>query len=154
MGRQLRSTITSGGQLELSLIDVETPAPGPDQVVVRVEAAPINPSDLGLLLGPADMSQAQVSGSPDHPIVTAPIPAQLLPALADRFDEPMAAGNEGAGVVVEAGSSDAAQALLGKTVALLAGRCTRSSASSASRNVWCCGRARPRSRAPHASSIL
>ena len=120
MARQLRSTITSGGQLELSLIDVETPAPGPDQVVVRVEAAPINPSDLGLLLGPADMSQAQASGSPDHPIVTAPIPAQLLPALADRFDEPMAAGNEGAGVVVEAGSSDAAQALLGKTVALLA----------------------------------
>ena len=120
MARQLRSTITSGGQLELSLVDVETPAPGPDQVVVRVEAAPINPSDLGLLLGPADMSQATASGSPDHPIVTAPIPPHLLPALADRFDEPMAAGNEGAGVVVEAGSSDAAQALLGKTVALLA----------------------------------
>ena len=120
MARQLRSTITSGGQLELSLIDVETPAPGPDQVVVRVEAAPINPSDLGLLLGPADVSQATASGSPDNPVLTAPIPPHLLPALADRFDEPMAAGNEGAGVVVEAGSSDAAQALLGKTVALLA----------------------------------
>ena len=69
MARQLRSTITSGGQLELSLVDVETPAPGPDQVVVRVEAAPINPSDLGLLLGPADMSQADGVGfarSPDR----------------------------------------------------------------------------------------
>ena len=120
MGRQLRSTITSGGQLELSLADVDTPAPGPDEVVVRVEAAPINPSDLGLLIGPADMSQARESGTPDDPVVTAPIPPQVLPALADRFDQPMAAGNEGAGVVVEAGSSDAAQALLGKTVALLA----------------------------------
>ncbi len=112
--------ITSGGQLQLSLADVETPAPGPDEVVVRVEAAPINPSDLGLLIGPADMSQARESGTADDPVVTAPIPAQLLPALADRFDQPMAAGNEGAGVVVEAGSSGAAQALLGKTVALLA----------------------------------
>ena len=120
MPKQLRSTITSGGQLELSLADVETPAPGPDEVVVRVEAAPINPSDLGLLIGPADMSQARESGTPDNPVVTAPIPAQVLPALADRFDQPMAAGNEGAGVVVEAGSNDAAQALLGKTVALLA----------------------------------
>ena len=120
MAKQICSTITSGGQLELSLADVETPAPGPDEVVVRVEAAPINPSDLGLLLGPADMSQARESGSPDSPVVTAPIPPQLLPSLADRFDQPMAAGNEGAGVVVEAGASDAAQALLGKTVALLA----------------------------------
>ncbi len=120
MPRQIHSTITSDGQLQLSLAEIETPAPGPDEVVVRVEAAPINPSDLGLLLGPADMSQAQASGTAAKPVVTAPIPPQLLPSLADRFDQPMAVGNEGAGVVVEAGSSDAAQALLGKTVALLA----------------------------------
>ena len=120
MPRQIHSTITSDGQLKLSLAEIETQAPGPDEVVVRVEAAPINPSDLGLLLGPADMSQAQASGTAANPVVTAPIPPQLVPSLADRFDQPMAVGNEGAGVVVEAGSGDAAQALLGKTVALLA----------------------------------
>ena len=118
--QQIQSTITSDGRLELSLAEVEIPAPGPDEVVVRVEASPINPSDLGLLLGPADMGQAQESGTPTAPIVTAPIPEKLLPSVADRFDEPMPAGNEGAGVVVEAGSSETAQALLGKTVALIA----------------------------------
>ncbi len=120
MPKQIRSKITSDGQLELSLAEVEIPAPAPDEVVVRVEAAPINPSDLGLLIGPADMSQAQVSGTPAAPIVTAPIPPALLALQADRFDQSLPAGNEGAGVVVEAGSSEAAQALLGKTVALIA----------------------------------
>ena len=118
--RQIRSKVTSSGQLELSLVDIDIPAPGPNEVVVRVEASPINPSDLGLLIGPADMSQAQVSGSPDHPIVTAPIPPQLVASQADRFDQSLAAGNEGAGVVVEAGSSDAAQALKGKMVGAIA----------------------------------
>ena len=118
--RQIRTTVTSGGQLVLSLEDVDVPAPGPDEVVVRVEASPINPSDLGLLIGPADMSQAQSSGTPDSPVVTAPIPSALLPSQADRFDMSLPAGNEGAGVVVEAGSSEAAQALLGKTVAAIA----------------------------------
>ena len=118
--RQIRTTVTSGGQLVLSLEDVDVPAPGPDEVVVRVEASPINPSDLGLLIGPADMSRAQASGTPDFPVVTAPIPSALLPSQADRFDMSLPAGNEGAGVVVEAGSSEAAQALLGKTVAAIA----------------------------------
>jgi NADPH2:quinone reductase len=113
--------ITSDGQLELSLLEVETPKPGPNEVVVRIEAAPINPSDLGLLLGPADMTQAKASGTPDQPVVTAPVPPELLPAMADRFDQSMMVGNEGAGVVVEAGDSDAAQALLGRTVATLGG---------------------------------
>ncbi len=119
MARQLHSTITSAGRLELALADIETPAPGPDEVVLRVEAAPINPSDLGLLFGPADMSKATASGTPDNPRISAPIPSQLLTMVADRFDQPMPVGNEGAGVVVEAGSSAAAQALLGKTVAAL-----------------------------------
>lgn len=118
--RQIRTTVTSGGQLVLSLEDVDVPAPGPDEVVVRVEASPINPSDLGLLIGPADMSRAQASGTPDFPVVTAPIPSALLPSQADRFDMSLPVGNEGAGVVVEAGSSEAAQALLGKTVAAIA----------------------------------
>ena len=117
--RQLRSLITDDGQLELSLVDIETPAPGPNEVVVRVEASPINPSDLGLLLGPADMTKAEASGTADHPVVTAPIPEQLLPGVVARRGESLAAGNEGAGVVIEAGSDHAAQALLGKTVAVL-----------------------------------
>ena len=120
MPKQIQSTISSGGELRLALAEVETPAPGPDEVVIRVEASPINPSDLGLLLGPADMSRAAVSGAADDPVVTAPVPANLLASQADRFDEPMAVGNEGAGVVVEAGSGEAAQALLGKTVAVIA----------------------------------
>ncbi len=120
MPKQIQSTITSGGELRLALAEVETSAPGPDEVVIRVEASPINPSDLGLLLGPADMSRAAVSGAADDPVVTAPVPAHLLPMQAERFDEPMPVGNEGAGVVVEAGSGDAAQALLGKTVAVIA----------------------------------
>lgn len=120
MPRQLRSTITSDGQLELTLVDVEMPAPGPNEVVLRVEAAPINPSDLGLLIGPADMDQAQISGTAENPTVSAPIPAKLLPSQAARFDMSLPAGNEGAGVVVNAGASETAQSLLGKTVAVIA----------------------------------
>ncbi|MXX31834.1 MAG: zinc-binding dehydrogenase [Chloroflexi bacterium] len=120
MPKQIQSTITSGGELRLELAEVETPAPGPDEVVIRVEASPINPSDLGLLLGTADMSRAVASGTAEAPVVTAPVPAHLLSMQAERFDEPMPVGNEGAGVVVEAGSSDAAQALMGKTVAVIA----------------------------------
>lgn len=119
MPLQLRSTISSAGQLELKLVDVETPTPGPDEVVIRVEATPINPSDLGLLIGPADMSQASVTGSGTDAVLTAPIAEGLLPMAAARFDASMPVGNEGAGVVVEAGSSPEAQAFLGKTVAVL-----------------------------------
>ena len=119
MPLQLRSTISSAGQLELKLVDVETPTPADDEVVVRVEATPINPSDLGLLLGPADMSQATVTGSGAGAVLTAPVPETVLPTAAARFDEAMGVGNEGAGTVVEAGSSDEAQALLGKTIAVL-----------------------------------
>jgi len=90
-------------------------------VVVRVEAAPINPSDLGLLFGPADLSTLHVAGPADHPVVTVHIPPQLLPAVVSRVDQPMPVGNEGAGVVVQAGSSSPAQALLGKTVAMSGG---------------------------------
>jgi NADPH2:quinone reductase len=118
---QLQSLVTADGTLELSLATVDVPQPEPDEVVVRVEAAPINPSDLGLLFGTADMSTATASGSPDRPVVTATIPEKLRPAMAPRVGEPMAVGNEGGGVVVAAGSSDAAQALLGRTVGILGG---------------------------------
>lgn len=120
-GLQLRSLITKGGELQLSLAKVELPEPGPDQVLVKVKATPINPSDLGLLLGPADLTTAKASGSGDGITVTAKVPAATLPFLATRLDESMPVGNEGAGTVVKAGSSDAAQALKGKTVSMIGG---------------------------------
>ena len=120
-GLQLRSRISKAGELELSLASVDFPEPGPDQVLVKVEATPINPSDLGLLLGPADFSTAKASGSGAAIKVTARVPEQSLPFLAARLDQSMAVGNEGAGTVVKAGSSEAAQALLGKTVSMVGG---------------------------------
>jgi NADPH:quinone reductase-like Zn-dependent oxidoreductase len=120
-GLQLRSQISKGGELELSLSEVTTPEPGPDQVVVKVEASPINPSDLGLLIGPADMSTAKAAGSGAGTKVTAKVPGQALPFIAARLDQAMPVGNEGAGTVVRAGSSEAAQALLGKTVSMIGG---------------------------------
>ncbi|MCL4242928.1 MAG: zinc-binding dehydrogenase [Dehalococcoidia bacterium] len=120
-GLQIRSLIKPEGVLELSLVSVETPAPGPDEVIVRVEAAPLNPSDMGLLFGGADMTTARASGTPDNPVVTAQLPPAALRAMAARVGQSLPVGNEGAGVVVEAGSSPAAQALLGKTVAVLGG---------------------------------
>ena len=120
MPLQLRSLVTEAGRLELSLAEVPMPSPGPTEVVIRVEAAPINPSDLGLLLGPADMEQAELSGTAAAPVLSAPIPERFLPLLADRVGESLPCGNEGAGVVVAAGESAAAQALLGETVGVLA----------------------------------
>jgi NADPH:quinone reductase len=118
---QLRSVVKRSGELEVSLVDVPVPHPGPDEVLVRVEASPINPSDLGLLFGAADMGTARVSGTAERPVITARIPDGAMKAMAGRLDASMPVGNEGAGVVVEAGESAAAQALLGKTVAVLGG---------------------------------
>jgi len=120
-GLQLRSLLKKSGELEISLASVPTPEPAEDEIVVRVEATPINPSDLGLLIGPADMSTAQVSGTKEQPVVTAKVPDAALKAMAARLDESMPVGNEGAGVVIKTGSSDAAKALMGKTVAMIGG---------------------------------
>lgn len=120
-GLQLRSLIKKSGELEISLVNVPTPEPAADEVVVRVEAAPINPSDLGLLVGAADMSTAKASGTKDAPVITAKVPEGAMRAMAGRLDESMPVGNEGAGVVIKTGSSDAAKALMGKTVAMIGG---------------------------------
>ncbi len=119
--RQLRSLVTADGQLELSIAEVPTPVPAEHEVLVRVEAAPINPSDLGLLLAAADLREATSSGTPDAPVVTAPIPAALLPGMRARIGESMPVGNECCGTVVAAGSSPEAQAMLGKLVAMAGG---------------------------------
>ena len=120
-GLQLRSLLKKSGELELSLVNVPTPEPADDEVVVRMEAAPINPSDLGLLIGPADMSTATVSGTKEFPVITARMPEPAMRMMAARLDESLPVGNEGAGVVIKTGSSDAAKALMGKAVACVGG---------------------------------
>jgi NADPH2:quinone reductase len=118
---QLRSLIKNTGELELSLVSVPVPVPADNEVLIRIEASPINPSDIGLLFGAADMSTATVTQGEHGPIVTARIPEKGLKAMAARLAMSMPVGNEGAGVVVAAGASDAAQKLMGKTVAALGG---------------------------------
>jgi len=118
---QLRSLVTSSGDLEISLTEVPIPAPADNEVLVRVEAAPINPSDLGLMFAVADMQKAVQQGTKDQPRVTARVPDAALKSMGARFDVSMPVGNEGAGLVVKTGSSEAARALLGKTVAVLGG---------------------------------
>lgn len=115
--RQLFSTVTEDGQLELSLRDVPVPTPSGDEVLVRVEATPINPSDLAVLLSAADSNAftATANGA------AAPVPEAARRALAPRAGKPLPIGNEGAGTVVAAGDDPAAQALLGKTVAAAGG---------------------------------
>jgi NADPH:quinone reductase-like Zn-dependent oxidoreductase len=118
-GLELRSKVTSSGELQLSLEQVTVPAPGPDEIVVQMQAAPLNPSDLGLLLGPADLTQMRAGGTADRPTLSAPIPQQRMPMMKPRLDESMAVGNEGAGLVVRAGAN--ARHLLGKTVGMVGG---------------------------------
>ncbi|MGR4870404.1 zinc-binding dehydrogenase [Variovorax sp. LARHSF232] len=120
---QLRSLIKKSGELELSLVDTPLPALGADEVLISMEASPLNPSDLGLLFGTADMRTAKASkDSAGRPVVTAQVPeGAAMRAMASRLDQSMPVGNEGAGVVIEAGSSPAAQALLGKKVAAIGG---------------------------------
>ena len=112
---ELRSTVTADGTLRLDLEPVTLPEPGPGQVLVRVEAAPINPSDLGLMFGPADMATLAVDGQ----VLTAHIPERAMPALRARIGQSLPVGNEGAGTVIAAGPDQ--QALLGRRVAMLGG---------------------------------
>ena len=120
-GLQLRSLVKDDNTLEVSLAEVEFPEPGPDEVLVRVDATPINPSDLALLVGPADPATFRATGTPERPVLTADIPAAAMRMVAGRLNESLPVGNEGAGVVVAAGSSEAAQALLGRTVGMVGG---------------------------------
>lgn len=120
-GLQLRSLLKTSGELELSLVNVPTPEPADDEVVVRVEATPINPSDLGLLIGPADMSAAKASGTKEMPVITAKMPDAAMRMMGARLDQSLPVGNEGAGTVIRTGASDAAKALMGKTVSMIGG---------------------------------
>jgi len=114
--RVFHSTVTADGKLRLSIDDVELDA-GPDDVIVRVDAAPINPTDIFLMLSMADVAQAVSRDG----VLEVPLAPALLTAFAARVDKPIPIGTEGAGMVIAAGASSAAQALLGKIVALHAG---------------------------------
>src|SRR5580692_3360167 len=118
---QLRSLVTERGTLELSLAEVPVPSLAPGDVLVRVEAAPINPSDLGLLLAGADVTSAVVEGTSERTVVTAPLADGALRTLAARVGKSLAVGNEGAGTVLAAGSAPEAQSLVGRTVAVAGG---------------------------------
>jgi NADPH:quinone reductase len=120
-GLQLRSLIRKNGELEVSLADVEVLPPAPNEVIVRIEASPLNPSDLGLLFGAADMSTARQTGTAASPAITADVPQAAMVAMAGRIEQSLQVGNEGAGIVVAAGTSEAAQALLGKVIAFIGG---------------------------------
>lgn len=116
---ELRSIITAEGMLRISLEKVTVPVPAPGELLVRVEAAPINPSDLGLLFGPADMTTLQAGGTADAPVLTAQVPPQGLAAVRARLGQSMPMGNEGAGTVIEAGPD--LQHMIGKRVAMIGG---------------------------------
>jgi NADPH:quinone reductase-like Zn-dependent oxidoreductase len=120
-GLQLRSIVKKDGVLELSLVDTPVPAPKADEVVVRVDASPINPSDLGLLLGGADVATAKSTGTGAKTVVTASVAPNVMRMMAGRVDQSLPVGNEGAGTVIAAGDSPEAQKLLDKTVAILGG---------------------------------
>jgi len=118
---QLTSTVNADNTLTLALQAIEIPQPNADEVIIRIEAAPLNPSDLGVMFSGADLSTAAQSGTEQNPIMTAEVPTQVMPSLTTRVGKVTAVGNEGAGTVVAAGSSEAAQALMGKTVAVIGG---------------------------------
>ena len=116
-GRQLRSLMRPEGLVELSLVDVEVGPPREGELLVRVEAAPINPSDLGLLFGPADLSTLRIDGDK----TVAKIPQPFMAAIAGRLGQSLPVGTEGAGTVIAAGPDAASQALIGRTVAVFGG---------------------------------
>jgi NADPH:quinone reductase-like Zn-dependent oxidoreductase len=119
--RHLRTLVSAEGELRISLETVDVPRPAAHEVLVRVEAAPINPSDIGQLLAMADISRATSSGTAQAPVVTAPIAPEVMPSLANRVGVSMPVGTEGSGVVVDAGDTPQAQALIGKAVSILGG---------------------------------
>lgn len=118
---ELRSTLTDDGVVTMGIRETEVVAPTDDQVVVRIEAAPINPSDLGMMFAGGDADAGLPGGDGVHHAVAVPVTEAAVAAQRARLGKPMPVGNEGGGVVVAAGSSPEAQALLGKTVGFLSG---------------------------------
>lgn len=119
--RQMLSTVSEDGELRLELSEQQTPTPGDEEVVVQIEATPINPSDHGVMFGWASMDACTSSGEGDDVVLTAPVSPQGMGVMKARIGQSLPVGNEGAGTVVAAGSGEMAQALMGKRVAVMGG---------------------------------
>ena len=118
--KEIRSKVTSEGNIELSITKAEKPIPSADEVLIRIEAAPINPSDLGLLLSfAADLSSISTSGTEEEMVTSMKIHPALMGSMKPRLDQSMQAGNEGAGIIEDAGEN--VKELIGKTVGLAGG---------------------------------
>ena len=118
---QMISTVTDAGELRLELIEKPIPTPKENEIVIKIEATPINPSDQGVMFGLSDIGAAKTSGSGKDTVLTVPVSAQGLRVMKARLGQPLAVGNEGSGTVVATGSSDLAKSLAGKTVAVMGG---------------------------------
>ena len=131
--KQIRSKVTKEGKLLINIEGSEVPQPEKDEVLIKIEASPINPSDLGLLIGPSDISSMSVSGDGEKAVVTMDIPENLLRMVEARLDQSLPVGNEGGGTVIAAGSENL-EDLIGKTVGVAGGsmysqfRCVKASA--------------------------
>ncbi len=119
---QLRTLISQEGELNAHLIEGEVPVPSGNEVLIRIEAVPINPSDVGRLLSAVKIDSLRSVEGSSLPAAQGELPQSVLPSLAARLGKALPAGNEGAGVVVAAGDSPEAQALLGRTVAIFSGK--------------------------------
>ena len=118
--KQIRSIVTSEGNVEISIVRVDKPIPADDEVLIEVHAAPINPSDIGLLLTFAgDLSNINISESGDDLVASIKIHPGLMASMKSRLNKSLAVGNEGAGIVVDAGKN--VKELIGKTVGLAGG---------------------------------
>ena len=118
--KQIRSIVTSEGNIEISIVRVDKPIPADDEVLIEVHAAPINPSDIGLLLTFAgDLSNINISESGDDLVASIKIHPGLMASMKPRLDKSLTVGNEGAGIVVDAGKN--VKELIGKTVGLAGG---------------------------------
>ena len=115
LNKQITSTVTDAGKLEIAITESERPIPGDDEVLIQIEATPINPSDLGLLIGPGDINTLKAEDSK----IIMDVPKAIMGAMKPRLNKPMPVGNEGSGVVIEAGAN--AQELMGKVVSVVGG---------------------------------
>ena len=118
---QLTSTITENATIEIGLRDIEVPKPGADEVLIEVQASPINPSDLGTLVGAGDLTSIRVEGEGDQAKVIMDIPESVMWAMKPRIGKPLPVGNEGSGTVIDAGEN--AKHLIGKLCLQLVGAC-------------------------------
>ena len=131
---QMISTVSDAGELRLELVETPIPTPKENEVLIKIEATPINPSDQGVMFGMSDISAAKTSGTGKDTVLSVPVSEQGLRVMKARVGQPLAVGNEGAGTVVATGSSDLAKSLSGKIVAVMGGsmysqyRCVEASA--------------------------